>query len=84
MYFIYIQSDSKKYYLVEANEAAKSAGFEVYLAPEDADGRPPNESLYWLNIDDVHYEVDRIKQLAPEFSTVHVEKRKWLQLQNTF
>lgn len=83
MYFIYLEKDAKRYYLVEAHEAAKNIGYEVYLAAQDEDGSPPNGSVYWINIDDVHYELERLKQLAPEFSALHVDKRKWMQLSNS-
>lgn len=79
MYFLYITIDNKKYYLVEAPQVLQESGFEIFIEEPDMN-KPPNNSCYWVNIDDVHFEMSRLASVTPSELTWHVEKWKWLDL----
>lgn len=75
MYFIYLEKNNKKGYLHETDQ-----GFELL---EEVDGKPPQGSIYHLNIDDAHIELERLKLLAgADAEHLHVERRKWVTLQD--
>ena len=66
MYFLTTIIDNKKQYLVETSEEDKKRGFDVSLEEEEPNGKPPNNSIYWVNVDDANLELTRIKAVSPE------------------